>query len=129
MKYKKEELIEYRFSRAVETLEEADILSQSYHWNTVANRLYYSAFYAVLALFAMNEIGSESHSGAKTLFHREYIKTGIISIRYGKLYSDLFNKRQEGDYEDFLKFTEHEIQPLISDVADFIAEVKTILSA
>lgn len=39
-------LIQYRLARAEETLEEARLLAQRYHWNAAVNRLYYACFYA-----------------------------------------------------------------------------------
>ncbi|PSR13674.1 MAG: hypothetical protein DA408_16710 [Bacteroidetes bacterium] len=44
MSYSKDELAKYRVARSKESLEEAKILSQSDHWNTVANRLYYGSW-------------------------------------------------------------------------------------
>jgi uncharacterized protein (UPF0332 family) len=46
----KDEYMQYRFNRAKETFEEALILRYSEKWNAVINRLYYSCFYAVIAL-------------------------------------------------------------------------------
>ena len=48
--HSKEDLIKYRIERAKESLDESIILSETGHWNTVANRLYYASFYAVNAL-------------------------------------------------------------------------------
>jgi len=107
------DLIQYRLSRAYESLDEAKILSQSGHWNTVANRLYYAAFYAVSALLIRNEILATTHSGVKSNFHMHFIKTNLVEKSFGQLYSNLFNKRQEGDYQDFQFFEEETILPLI----------------
>ena len=41
MSYSELDLINYRLERAKESLEEAKILAQAGHWNTVVNRLYY----------------------------------------------------------------------------------------
>jgi uncharacterized protein (UPF0332 family) len=41
----------------------------------------------------------------------------------GKLYSRLFNLRQEGDYMDFKRFDSDDIQPFINDVNKFLAEI------
>ena len=45
----------------------------------------------------------------------------------GKLYSDLFNKRQEADYKDFMEFNEKDIQPLMTKVQGFINETKQLI--
>jgi len=109
-------------------LEEADILAKTSHWNTVSNRLYYSLFYAVSSLLIKNEIEGSTHSGIKGQFHKEFIKTGKLSIEYGRLYNNLFNKRQEGDYGDFQVFDQKTIEPLILDVRNFLNQIEIILS-
>ncbi|MCF8232407.1 MAG: HEPN domain-containing protein, partial [Bacteroidales bacterium] len=96
--------INYRIERAYETLEEAKILAAHEHWDTVANRLYYSCFYIVSALLYKYHIVARTHSTTKSEFHKYFIKTQTFNNSLGKLYSDLFDKRQEGDYQDFYSF-------------------------
>mgnify|MGYP003655586458 CR=1 FL=1 len=127
MKHTREELVKYRFERAKESLEEAIILANSNHWNTVSNRLYYSLFYAVSALLIKHETQGTTHSGVKGQFHKEFIKSGIIDIEYGRLYNNLFNKRQEGDYGDFQTFDKETIEPLILAVKKFLENIKSHL--
>ena len=59
----KAELVKYRLTKARETYQEVDILIKNGLWNTAVNRLYYSCFYAVIALLADQEIEVQSHSG------------------------------------------------------------------
>ncbi|MCF8338471.1 MAG: HEPN domain-containing protein [Bacteroidales bacterium] len=68
MKPSKEDLINYRIERAYETLEEAKILAAHEHWDTVANRLYYSCFYIVSALLYKYRIAARTHSTTKSEF-------------------------------------------------------------
>lgn len=127
MKYSKEEIIRYRIERAFESIEEAKILSQFQHWNTVVNRLYYACFYIVQALLIMNDAKVSTHSGTKTEFHRRFIKTEILPRELGKLYSNLFNKRQEGDYQVIEKFLEEDIKPLIIKSEEFIQIINGLI--
>jgi len=120
LKRTKDDLITYRIQRARESLAEAKILANNSHWNTVANRLYYSCFYIVNALFAKHNILATTHSGIKSEFHKFFIKKGIFEKSFGKLYSELFDKRQEGDYQDFNFFDKDEIEPLIKHAEEFI---------
>lgn len=62
------------------------------------NRLYYSAFYGVSAALFERHLHSSKHSGVRAFFHREFIKTGLLEVQWGKLYDRLFEDRQEGDY-------------------------------
>lgn len=42
--------IKYRFRRAEESFDDAVIMIENKKWNSAVNRLYYSCFYAVIAL-------------------------------------------------------------------------------
>ncbi len=123
MNYDLDALIKERIRKAKDTLEVSKLLVSENHWNSAANRIYYSAFYAVLALLAKMKAKTSTHSGTKSEFYRLFIKTGTIERKFGELYTDLFSKRQESDYEDFLNFTKEDITPLIPRVEEFIETI------
>lgn len=123
MKQSRDDLVKYRIARAYESIDEAKLLANSGHWNTVANRLYYAAFYTVSALLVKNEILATTHSGVKSNFHMHFIKNNLIDKSLGQLYSNLFNKRQEGDYQDFQFFDENTILPLIDKTFSLVETI------
>ena len=120
----RDEYIKYRFQRAEESLDDALILIENKKWNTAINRLYYSCFYAVIALLLKNNIETRSHDGARTKFSNEFIKTGKLDKKYGKLFSKLFDYRQKGDYGDLYDFDEIIVLPLVDQVKNFVSEIK-----
>lgn len=81
-------LIHYRLERARETYDEAILMKQENHWNACANRLYYSCFYAVLALIEKHGFASSKHSGVKSLFNQHFVKQGKINKEHGKLFNN-----------------------------------------
>lgn len=115
----KEDYIKYRIAKSKEVFEDAKILASNSRWNSCVNRLYYSSFYLVSALLFKNDIKAETHNGTKTRFFHDFVKSNLISKEYGKLYSNLFDWRQESDYGDFMDFDEETVNPLIEEVADF----------
>ena len=121
---KKEEYIAYRIKRAEEVYDEALFLVQKKSWNTIINRLYYSCFYAVIALLLKNNIKTNTHRGTLNQFGLLFIKTEKINTEYGTLYSRLFDYRQKGDYGDMFDFTEEEVSPLIQKVPESLSEIK-----
>jgi len=69
-------LIRYRLSQARDSLREADVLlREGMSYRSVMNRLYYAMFYALLALLQDKQVGTSKHSGAISLFDREFVKT------------------------------------------------------
>lgn len=81
----------------------------------------------MLALFAKYEINTSTHAGVNTLFGLHFIKEGRVDVKWGKLIKVLFDKRQKGDYGDFMSLTEEEVLPLVSEVEDFEKMIKQML--
>lgn len=73
-------LVGYRLHEARETLEEAVILRFRQKNRGAINRVYYSMYYAVLAVLASRGLSAAKHSGAISLFHREFVKSGAIPV-------------------------------------------------
>ena len=122
----KKALIDYRIERAEETYKEALLMKDEDHWNACANRLYYACFYAVSALLIKYGLSSSKHSGIKSLFNQNIIKKGILGKNKGKLYNQLFEARQEGDYVDFVYFDRDLVEPWVPKVRGFIDDVKRL---
>jgi uncharacterized protein (UPF0332 family) len=125
MNHTKKEYIIYRVNRSLETFDDAKILFREKRWNSCMNRLYYAAFYAVNALLFSIDINSKTHNGVRRMFGKEFIKTGKIDKEYGKLYSNLFGSRNEGDYNDFIEFDEDSVSPYINETEKFIEQIKS----
>ena len=123
----KEDLIKYRQIRALETLKDAKVVAQGGGWNTCVNRLYYACFYAVSALLTRHGLSSAKHSGVRSLFNRHFVKTGKVSKEMGRIYNDLYERRQEGDYEDFFNFAEDVVRPWIPQTEAFIECIADVL--
>ena len=109
-----EDLVPYRLEKARETLEDARILANAGRWNACVNRLYYACFYSVSALLVKDNLSSSKHAGVRSLFNRHYVKTGKVPRDVARIYNDLFERRQEGDYLDFVNFQEAQVTPWIS---------------
>jgi len=127
MENPKEDYIAYRIVRAWRTFNDAKALVDVKSWNSAINRLYYSSFYAVIALFSKFEINSQSHTGVKTQFSLHFIKNGKLDKKFGLLYSDLFDYRQKGDYGDLFDFDEQTVISLIPQVEEFIRAIEILI--
>ncbi|MGM9509596.1 HEPN domain-containing protein [Larkinella sp. GY13] len=127
MKQTKEDIVKYRATKSAATLKEAEILITAESWNGAANRLYYAAFQIVTALMTQEGIRIKSHSGAKHMLDLHFVKTGRLSVELGKFYGDLFNARQDSDYEDFIYFTSEDILPLLDKTNQFILAIRALL--
>ena len=123
----KDDLISYRINRAYETLKEAEAMIEKSYWNAAVNRIYYSCYYAVSGLFLKNSINAKSHKGIRHLFGLNFVQTGIISRDFGKFFSDLFDKRHIGDYDDFITYNQDIVDDLIVKAKEFIDKIKELI--
>jgi uncharacterized protein (UPF0332 family) len=117
-------LVTYRMQRAKESLLEADILIDGHFYNAAVNRLYYACYYAVIALLMKNEIAAHTHSGVKQMFGMHFVATGKIENKYSYFYSQLFNNRMSGDYDDFLQYELDMLQSLRPQAEEFINRIE-----
>lgn len=125
--YTPEDYIKYRLGRANETIGEVRIHIKNRFWNTAINRMYYACFYAVSALLAKEEIEVSSHSGVRQKFGEYFVKTGIIDRDLAKHFTELFEKRHKGDYNDFYDYDEETVLDLYPVSQKFIDEITKLL--
>ena len=106
--------------RARDTYEDAQILAKKNRWNSTINRLYYAAYYAVMAILLTADLKPTTHNGSKSNFTEYFIKTKRIPKEYGKIYSQLFTWRQKGDYDDLYDFDKEKVNPYFKPVLELI---------
>lgn len=124
----KQDYIDYKLTRAEDALKGATALIREELWLDALSKIYYAAFYIVSALLINMKLNPKTHGGAKALFHKEFVLTGIIDKEFGKLYDILLAKRFEADYEDFAMIDDEEVPKYIESVNEFLIKAKTILA-
>ena len=58
------------------------------------------------------------------MFGLHFIKPGILKKDLGKFYSDLFDMRQNGDYDDFIDFTKEDVLDLLEPAGELISTIE-----
>ena len=129
MQYQPDDYINYRIQRALETIAEVEKHIENGFWNTAINRMYFACFYAVGALLMKHHIEVSSHTGARHKFGENFVKTGMVSREIGKHYTDLFEKRQKGDYNDFFDYDEQTASLLLPKSIQLIETIQKLLNA
>ena len=114
---------QYRLEKAEEAYEAAELLVANSQWNAAVNRFYYAAYYAISGLLVKSGVETKTHAGVKTQFLLHFVKTGRIDMNLGRLYGDLFDWRQKGEYGDFFDFKEEDVLPLVKLVRALIDAV------
>ena len=121
-------LINYRLERARESLEEAKLLFDRGHTNTYVNRLYYACFYAVSALLLTRGLSSAKHSGIRSFFHQNFVKTGRLDKSLGQIYDKLYDNRQKSDYADLINFEAHEVNDWYDEAEKIVQKIQNLIN-
>ena len=121
------EVVQYRLRRAYDALEDARILARADRWNPCVSRLYYACFYAVSALLLLHDLSSSKHTGVRSLFNLHFVRTDKISKSLAEVYNDLFIRRQEGDYVDFVHFEGAQVGPWMEGAEQFVGAIAALI--
>ena len=122
--YNKNDLINYRIEQAENTIQEIPLLIENKLYKTAVNRIYYGMFYALLALALKHNFKTAKHRQLIGWFNKQFVKTGIIDTKYGKIINDAFENRSDSDYGLFVDFTNDEVQEMYKEMQEFINKLK-----
>jgi hypothetical protein len=110
MTYKKSDIIKYRIEKAEACYLEIDTCLEKNLFHLAENRIYYSLFYSISALALLKGFSTSKHKQLQGWFNREFIKSGIFPIEFAQIYAIAYERRQKGDYDDFVTFTKEEVE-------------------
>jgi len=120
-------LVFNKVRRARETWEETKGIIKSGYWYAAANRMYYACYYMTSALLLKIGQSAHTHGGTIGLFGLHFVKTGIVPSDLGKFYSQLFELRQTGDYDDWKVVTESDVSPLVPIAEEYLDTLENLI--
>ncbi len=120
-------IVAHRLKRANNTLLEVDVLIENEMYNTAISRLYYASYYAVTGLLVNNKIKAHTHGGVRQMLGLHFVKKGLIGAEINRFYSDIFDKRLTGDYDDFIEYSREEILSLIPPTLELIKRIEELI--
>jgi uncharacterized protein (UPF0332 family) len=91
------------------------------------NRLYYACYYAVIALLIDKGIQPHTHAGVRQMFGLHFVRTGIVDNSIGQFFTDIYDMRQTGDYDDYIEFKKDDILDLIEPANILISKAEDLL--
>ena len=121
-------IVTLRLQRAKETLIEAKGNIQLGFWRTSANRLYYACYYAASALLIQNGLLTHTHAGVINQLGLHFVSKDMISKEEGKFFKQLFQLRQNGDYDDWFDIKEQDVLPLVEHTENFITKIENLIN-
>lgn len=121
------ELVCYWLNKAQESLDAARDELKAGRLSFSVNRIYYACFYAVSAVLLQEKLQFKKHSGVRAAFHQHFVKSGIVSHEHGKLYDELFEARQRGDYIELVSFEEKQVEDWLQQASQFVEAIKLLI--
>lgn len=122
-------LVSHRMEKSKEAIKAAEILLENEMLTFSMNRVYYSMFYAVQALLAVDGVSFSKHGQVKGYFNRELIKTMILPKELGQTYNKAFEYRQKFDYVDFAVPDREMVLDYIKKSKGFYDEIEKYLKS
>ncbi len=95
--------------------------------STLANRMYYAAYHAVMALLIHNKLHACTHLGVSVLLNKHFVKEGVISTDESRLFTKLEALRESGDYNCYIDTSEDDLLPKLQPTKDFINHIKSLV--
>ena len=123
------DMVQYWWSKALDSMASARREFEAGSYSFAMNRLYYAVFYGVSAVLLGRQQSYRKHSGVRAAFQRQFIKTGLLDRKWGRLYDQLFEDRQEGDYVVFVSFEREYVHTQLEQCSEFLNELRTLLSS
>jgi uncharacterized protein (UPF0332 family) len=128
MKASRREIVEL-WQRAQEAMRATNILLAAGFPDFAAARAYYAAFYAASALLLLEGKTFRSHRGVVALIHRDYVRSGRLSVDVGRILSTLADLRSVGDYGGAAHISHAEANVALIEAQQFLEAVRSLLPA
>lgn len=121
-------LIRYRLEQADEAVRCARMMLDHGMPRPSVNRSYYAMFYGVLALLAAEGKGTSKHSGAMSLFDRDFVRNGLFGEEFSDWLHEAFDLRHRADCRDMFEVSSGLAQSVLDHAVAFVAAVKARLA-
>ena len=115
------------FLKGDEKLKSAKVLLENQLFDDSVSRIYYGVFYFTRSLLYLLGDDPYTHKGILALFGLKIIKTGLMEKKFGKILSNLLEKRARGDYEIYSFLDATTTENLLKDAMVFRDEIKKVL--
>ena len=121
-----DDIVRYWFEKADESLDADRDEMKAGRLSFSVNRIYYACFYSASAVLLLMRLRFRKHSGVRASFHQHLVKHGLVSLEHGKLYDELFEARQRGDYIELVTFELRQVAEWLNQAGDFVETMRQL---
>lgn len=123
------ELSKHRLGQARESLEDAILLFDLKRYKSANNRAYYSIFYSIKSVLALEPIDFKRHKDVTAYFNKNYVRTEIFPRNIGHRIVEASKTREDSDYDDEFVVKPEETEKQIQTAKDLIVLVEKYLNS
>lgn len=123
----------YRLTLAQETLANAKMCLENHFYRDCINRSYYTSFYAIKAILAIDNIDFKRHKDVVAYFNKTYVASDVFPRELGKRLGRIKMMREESDYSDFFIASEEDAikqyetaEYIVESVIEYLKEKKVL---
>ena len=113
--------------KSAQSRDAALLLLKDDYADFAASRAYYAMFYAIEALLLSRDLSFSKHSAVISAFGREFVKTGLLDVRFHRSVLDAFDVRNAGDYGSMHAVSEEKARMIIEESGELLEAVQRLL--
>lgn len=123
------DLVRFKLTQAHDSLDQArSLIAANMDRDLIANTLFYSLYYAVLALLQKKGVPAATMSVTIGLFEREFVQTGMVDWRYSQALHRAFELRTSCSCADRTAVTRGDVEELLPLAEEFLRTAGAIIS-
>ena len=121
-------IISHKIEKAYQTLEDSKFLIENRKYNIAVNRMYYSVFYIISALALKYDYNTSKHGQLLGWFNKNFVAKELIGKEIGRNSLNLFEKRTKADYDDFIVFSDDQVNKMYEDTEKVLNEITKLIN-
>lgn len=125
---KHSDLTAFRLKLSAEAIEAADLLLKNKKNRTSVNRMYFSIYYAILALADKNHCHTTDFKKLKQWLKDNFVDKKTFFDSDVSLFSQIHQQSQELDYTDFSEISEETAAGLFEKTKSMISKIEKLIS-
>jgi len=120
------EEVRLHLDRANGCIAEAELLLDGGRFGGAVARAYYAMFHAATAALLKRDIKRRSHQGLISTFGQFLVKPGYVESRFHKFFAEVFDLRQESDYQPIVQVTDQQADEIIKRAKEFVEVCRSL---
>jgi uncharacterized protein (UPF0332 family) len=115
------EEVRLHIESAEDCLVQAELLLAASHPSAAVSRAYYAMFHGATASLLHKGIERHSHQGIISAFGQTFAKPGLVDPRFHRYLKEVFDLRQESDYQPMVRLIDEKAQEVLGWAREFVA--------